>query len=152
MVEFKALFLKECDSNKDGKVTYREIYSGLKKNDKNFSTPYAIQMFRSYDENKDGEISIEEFMKKATHRYLLDVQEKVLKEMPLLKQFDKNKDGLLSYDELAEVFKSDPQFTKYYKEWTDWAFNTIGKEKTYKLKESDAEGIIAVLIIEAENR
>ncbi|KAK5580040.1 hypothetical protein RB653_000053 [Dictyostelium firmibasis] len=151
MVQFKISFLKDCDLNKDGKVTYREIYVGLSKQDKKISVPTAMEIFKSYDENKDGEISIEEFTKKATFDYLSGVCEKVKKELPLIKQFDKNKDGLLSYDELTEAFKSDKEYCKFSKEWVDWSFDSIGKKKTDKLNDIDALTIMAFLSVEEDN-
>jgi Ca2+-binding EF-hand superfamily protein len=60
-------------------------------------------MIRAYDIDKNGELSVEEFLELMAKQVVGPTKKEMLDEM--FKVFDRNKDGFISWDELAAVMK-----------------------------------------------
>jgi len=110
------------DINKDGQLTYSEIKQAYKKifPDDYITDDKLDLVLEKLDENNDGVISYEEFLR-------VTINEKILLEKNNLRlafdKFDINKDGKLSKDELLNVLD------KGASDYVDDLLNLIDKNK-----------------------
>ena len=101
IVEELTEIFKELDETGEGLLTIKELKKGYKKfftddiSDKEFD-----EIIKNIDQDKSGQISIEEFLR-ATINYENLISEKNLKYA--FDYFDKDHSGFLSKDEIKEV-------------------------------------------------
>ena len=98
------------NTTNDGKMTKEQLKEGLKKylfkdkKNKNAIEKETEDIFKKLDDNGNGQIECEEFLRAG-------IDKKLLKNKKVLKFtfdfLDKNRNGEISIEELKEVFKSD---------------------------------------------
>ena len=95
-------FFKKLDKNGDGRLTYLELKEGFEKiiGDKFTTEMEMYQIMSLVDQDKDGYIEYEEFLRVTLNRNTL-ISEENLKNA--FNMFDNNKDGKLSAEELRTI-------------------------------------------------
>eukprot|EP01108_Squamamoeba_japonica_P005793 TRINITY_DN4689_c0_g1_i2.p1 TRINITY_DN4689_c0_g1~~TRINITY_DN4689_c0_g1_i2.p1 ORF type:complete len:143 (+),score=43.28 TRINITY_DN4689_c0_g1_i2:60-488(+) len=89
------------DTDKDGSITEDEFVDMMVK--KATSTDATANAFKSFDENGDGFISVEE-LKNAMKKMGQDMTQEQLEAM--IKSVDKDNDGKVNYTEFAKMMGS----------------------------------------------
>ncbi|CAH8632074.1 unnamed protein product [Schistosoma mattheei] len=95
------------DKNSDGFLSRAEIVSCLESF--GFPKSKAEEVIKLYDENKDGKISKNEFMK-ATNKKLSQSDVSCAALRKIFREMDRNKDGTISKEEIKNYMKNDCNF------------------------------------------
>uniref|UniRef100_A0A5K4F4R6 16 kDa calcium-binding protein n=1 Tax=Schistosoma mansoni TaxID=6183 RepID=A0A5K4F4R6_SCHMA len=95
------------DKNSDGFLSRAEIIGCLERF--GFDKRKAEEVIKLYDEDKDGKISKNEFMK-ATNKKLSQTDVSCAALRKIFREMDKNKDRTISKQELKNYMKSDCNF------------------------------------------
>ena len=121
--EYKKAF-KLFDENGDGMITSAELKQVCNSLGDSLSISEVQEMMKSVDENNDGVISFDEFVK-YLDKYLTDDEV-----VETFKYFDKNNDGFITENELDQVMSELTNFPE------DNSIDTIRA----MMKEADTDG------------
>merc|ERR1711915_346883 len=106
---------KKYDINNDGKLSFQELYDGIKK-EKEFSRAQVQLVFSLADANENGDIDIREFimlMFPSAKELVTKLRKKINCSDKIKQKFDlwdANKDGSISYEELREAAENEDSF------------------------------------------
>ncbi|XP_041365329.1 calmodulin-like [Gigantopelta aegis] len=110
-------FFKKADTDNSGSLTVQELYKALEKMGYKLTTDECAAMFVGTDTNKDGKITLEEFLFEMNKVDPRKVTESDLRRT--FKEIDKSGDGFLDRKELGKVL------VKCGKKLTDAELDTI---------------------------
>jgi calcium-dependent protein kinase len=96
-------FFEAADVNKDGKISFDELYQALKEIDPEITTKDAHSIIDSMDANHDGYMDYEELLSSRINRKLQSKEARLRK---VFKALDLDDSGKISADELKAALES----------------------------------------------
>ncbi|EGG18784.1 calcium-binding protein [Cavenderia fasciculata] len=120
--------LDRYDQNKDGKITYAEVFNCLKEGGSDKPFMAANQIFFELDKNHNGTVDIKELSKHTNYgnTQYLDQTQKEIDEF--LSKYDKDGDQMISYQEVLEHFQREKVKNPSY--LTEKLFFAVDKNKS----------------------
>jgi len=130
---------KKYDRNGDGSIDKGELHKALTNYKFNFTDEEVNIIFEAGDEDKDGEISYEEFMylmcpdTNTIIRKFRETYKTINEVKAAYKKFDKNRDGVMSRSELDRIMYS-----------TGNSYSDIELDAVMNLGDADGDGQISL--------